>query len=39
MATAGGGRDVTNGNAKLAFLTDSQRTTGVDYRGIQKTDD
>jgi len=39
MVTAGGGRNVTNGAANMAFMTDSQRTTGVDYRGIQKTDD
>ena len=39
MICAGGGRNVTNGAANMQFLTESQRTTGVDYRGIQKSDD
>lgn len=34
MVVAGGGKNVTNGNANMAFMDDSQRTTGVDYRGI-----
>ena len=39
MVTAGGGKGVSNPNAKMAFLTESQRTTGVDYRGIKLSDD
>lgn len=34
MVTAGGGKAVSNGAANMAFLTESQRTTGVNYRGI-----
>lgn len=39
MPTAGGGRNVTNGQANMAFYSQSQRDSGVDYRGIQKSDD
>ena len=37
---AGAGQDVsTNGADNMGWLSSSQRTTGVDYRGVQKTDD
>lgn len=40
MTVAGGGKNVSNGAAaNMAWMTESQRTTGVDYRGIQKNDD
>lgn len=39
MVTAGGGKNVTNGAANMAFMNESQRTSGVDYRGITKSDD
>ena len=29
----------SGGDYKMQFLDESQRTTGVDYRGIQKTED
>ena len=36
---AGGGRAVATGAANMAFLTESQRMTPVDYRGIKNSDD
>lgn len=40
MVVAGGGKGVSTGaSANMAWMTESQRTTGVDYRGIQKNDE
>jgi len=40
MVVAGGGKNVSTGaSANMAWMTESQRTTGVDYRGIQKNDE
>jgi Ca2+-binding EF-hand superfamily protein len=40
MQSAGGGKNVTNNtNPNMAWLTETQRESGVDYRGIQKNDD
>ena len=41
MVSAGSGKAVTTGAAdpKNAWMTETQRQTNVDYRGIQKNDD
>ena len=40
LQCAGGGKGVSTGaSANMAWMTETQRTTGVNYRGIQKNDD
>ena len=40
LICAGGGKNVSTGaSANMAWMTESQRTTGVNYRGIQKNDE
>jgi len=40
MVVAGGSKNTSSGaSANMAWMTESQRTTGVNYRGIQKNDE